>query len=159
MAYILIFYIFLPSLNNNTIFIFSSYFIKHTLASFIKFFCISATRASLGYINRLNLARFFSHRPASTLTTPLQDWSPPSPLRLLDVPPMPSLPLLFLYRLARVHQEDRSSSLARSRPLLKNVLTNAPSVSSQHFGCPSHLTTQDVLSKCTPKNVLSKCTV
>ena len=34
MAYILTFYIFLPSLNNNTIFIFSSYFIKNTLASF-----------------------------------------------------------------------------------------------------------------------------
>ena len=93
---------------------------------------------------------------------------------------MPSRPLLFLYRLARVHQEDRSSSLARSRPLLKNVLTNAPSVSSQHFGCHRHLPRnilvaiviyiatfslpksfdiQDVLSKCTPKNVLSKCTV
>ena len=34
MAYILTFYIFLPSLNNNIIFIFSSYFIKHTLALF-----------------------------------------------------------------------------------------------------------------------------
>ena len=34
MAYILTFYIFLPLLNNNTIFIFSSDFIKHTLASF-----------------------------------------------------------------------------------------------------------------------------
>ena len=71
---------------------------------------------------------------------------------------MPSRPLLFLYRLARVHQDDRSSSLARFRPLLKNLLTNAPSVSSQHFGCPSHLTTQEVLSKCTPKDVLPKCT-
>ena len=34
MVYILTFYIFLPSFNNNTIFIFSSCFIKHTLASF-----------------------------------------------------------------------------------------------------------------------------
>ena len=33
------------------------------------------------------------------------------------------------------------------------------SSTSQHFGCQSHLTTQDVLSKCTPKNVLAKCTV
>ena len=33
------------------------------------------------------------------------------------------------------------------------------SSTSQHFGCSSHLTTQNVLSKCTPKNVLSKCTV
>ena len=45
MAYILTFYIFLPSLNNNTIFIFSSYFIKHTLASFFKFLCIRATKS------------------------------------------------------------------------------------------------------------------
>ena len=44
MAYILTFYIFLPSLNNNTIFIFSSYFIKHTLASLFKL-CICATKS------------------------------------------------------------------------------------------------------------------
>ena len=53
--------------------------------------------------------------------------------------PIPSRPLLFLYHLACGHEEDRSSSLAKSRPLLKNVLTNAPSVSSQHFGCHRHL--------------------
>ena len=47
--------------------------------------------------------------------------------------PIPIRPLLFLYHLACVHQEDRSSSLVGSRPLLKNVLTNALSVSSQHF--------------------------
>ena len=47
--------------------------------------------------------------------------------------PIPSRPLLFLYLLARVLQEDRSSSLVRSRPLLKKVLTNAPSVSSHIF--------------------------
>ena len=34
---------------------------------------------------------------------------------------MPSQQLPFLYCLARVHQEDRSSSLAKSRPLLKNA--------------------------------------
>ena len=48
MAYILIFSIFLPSSNNNTIFIFSSYFIKHTLASFLKFLCICATESFPG---------------------------------------------------------------------------------------------------------------
>ena len=58
--------------------------------------------------------------------------------------PMPIRPLLFLYRLGCVHQEDRSSSLARPKPLLKNVLTNAPSVSSQHFDCHRHL----------PRNIL-----
>ena len=52
---------------------------------------------------------------------------------------MPSRLLLFLYCLAHVHQEDHSSSLAKSRPLLKNELTNLPSVSSQHFGCHRHL--------------------
>ena len=43
-------------------------------------------RASLRYINHLNWARFFSNRPSSSLTTPLQDWSPPSHLLLLDDP-------------------------------------------------------------------------
>ena len=43
-------------------------------------------RASLWYINCLNWARLFSHRPASTLIRPLQDWSPPSPPLLLDDP-------------------------------------------------------------------------
>ena len=52
---------------------------------------------------------------------------------------MPSRRLLFLYHLARVHQEDRSSSLAGSRPLLKNMLIHALSVSSQHFDCHRHL--------------------
>ena len=64
--------------------------------------------------------------------------------RFLPGSPIPSRPLLFLYRLARVHQEDRSSSLAGSRPLLMNVLTNALSVSSQHFDCHRHL----------PRNIL-----
>ena len=55
--------------------------------------------------------------------------------------PIPSRPQLF-------HQEDRSFFLARSRPLLKKVLTNAPSgrrtsllpssSTSQHFGCQRH---------------------
>ena len=45
MAYILTFYIFLPSLNYNIICIFSSYFIKHTLASFFKFLSICATKS------------------------------------------------------------------------------------------------------------------
>ena len=40
---------------------------------------------------------------------------------------------------ASSESEDRSSSLVRSRPLLKNMLTNAPSVSSQHFDCHRHL--------------------
>ena len=55
---------------------------------------------------------------------------------------MPSQLLPFLYRLARVHQEDLSYFLAKSRPLLKNVLTYAPSVSSQHFWSPSSTSQQ-----------------
>ena len=45
------------------------------------YFC--HTSNSMRYIKTLSRARLFSHRPASTLTTPLQDWSPPSPLLLL----------------------------------------------------------------------------
>ena len=63
--------------------------------------------------------------------------------------PMPSRPLLFLYHLARVHQEDRSSSLAGSRPLLKNMLTNALSVSSQHFDRHRHLPRSTLVSHVT----------
>ena len=137
MAYILIFSIFLPSLNN-TIFIFPSYFIKHTLASFFKFFCICATESLPGIYKPPELSQIIqsltclhrdntSPRLVSTLTSAAPGW------------PMPSRPMLFLYCLACAHQEDCSSFLARSRPLLKNVLTNAPSVSSQHFGCHRHL--------------------
>ena len=86
MAYIFIFSIFLPSLNNNTIFIFSSYFIKRTLASFFKFSCICATESLPGIYKPPELSQIISHRPGSTLTTPLQDWSPPPLLLLLDVP-------------------------------------------------------------------------
>ena len=65
---------------------------------------------------------------------------------------MPSRPLLFLYLLARVHQEDRSSSL-----------TCYPSA---HQGHAIQVHIQNVLSKCTlrtcyprhTQNVLSKCT-
>ena len=152
------------------------------------YFC--HTSNSMRYVKPLNRARLFSHRPAFALTTPVQDFST---FTFAAAPgcPISSRLLLFLHSLVRVHQEDRSSSLAKSTPLLKNVLANAPSVSlqhlccqrhlhrnilvaivmyiatfwlpssstSQHFGCPSYLTTQDVLWKCTPKNVLSKCTV
>ena len=88
--------------------------------------------------------RFFSLRShtQSTAAAPVPPCScPPRGPQLSVSPgcPMPSRPLLFLYHLARVHQEDRSSSLAGSRPLLKNVLTNALSVSSQHFDCHRHL--------------------
>ena len=121
-----------------------------------------------GYISKLISGRRACHLGsciAYSSSSPVFTSPPPAALVLALLrrscftwSPMPSRPLLFLYRLARVHQEDRSSSLARSRPLLKDVLTNAPSVSSQHFGCPSHLSTQNVLSKCTPKNVLFKYT-
>ena len=101
---------------------------------------------------------------------------------------MPSRPLLFLCRLARVHQEARSSNLVRSRPLLKNVLSKCtpknvlskctlrtcyqvhtqnvlPSAHPRTYYPSAHqeraiqVHTQKVLSKCTPKNVLSKCTL
>ena len=46
---------------------------------------------------------------------------------------MPSRLLPFLYRLALVHQDYCSSSFVKSRPLLKNELTNAPSVPCATF--------------------------
>ena len=136
-------------------------------------------RASLGYINRLNWARVFSHRPASTLTTPLQDWSPPSPLLLLDDPfPIDRCcsctALLVSTKMTAAlpwRGPDHCSSTCSltHRQCRRNILVAIviytttfwlPSSStSQHYGCQSRLTTQDVLSKCTPKNVLSKCTV
>ena len=78
----------------------------------------------------------------STAAVPVPPCScPPREPQLSVSPavPMPSRPLMFLYLFARVHQEDCSSSLAGSRPLLKNVLTNALSVSSKHFDCHCHL--------------------
>ena len=51
----------------------------------------------------------YSVSPAAASTTPLQDLSSPPPLLLLLDVPFPDLQSLFLCRLARVHQEDRSS--------------------------------------------------
>ena len=90
MAYILIFSIFLPSLNNNTIFIFSSYFIKHTLASFFKFLCICATESLLGIYKPHELSQIIqsstcscpdntSSRLVSTLLSPAACFWMPMP--------------------------------------------------------------------------------
>ena len=65
MAYILIFSIFLPSLNNNTIFIFSSHFIKHTHASFFKFLCICATESLPGIYKPLELSQIIQSSTCS----------------------------------------------------------------------------------------------
>ena len=51
------------------------------------YFC--HTSNSMRYKKPLDQAKLFSHRPASTLTTPLQDWSTPSPLLLLLEVPFP----------------------------------------------------------------------
>ena len=64
MAYILIFSIFLPSLNN-TILIFSSYFIKHTLASFFKFLCICATESLPGIYKAPELSQIIQSSTCS----------------------------------------------------------------------------------------------
>ena len=56
----------------------------------------------------------FSLTSTAVSTTPLQDLpSPPNLLLLLDVP-FPDLQSFFLSRLARIHQEDHSSSTCRS---------------------------------------------
>ena len=146
------------------------------------YFC--HTSNSLRYINPLNRTGLFSHRPTSALTTPFQDWSPPSPLLLpLDAPyPVDCCcsctALLVLNKRTaalpwEVQTTARKTCSLTHRQCRRNILVAIviyiviyiatfwlPSSStSQHFYCPSHFTTQDVLSKCTPKNVLSKCMV
>ena len=131
------------------------------------YFC--HTSNSMRYINPLNRARLFSHRPASALTTPLQDWSPPSPLLLLLDAPFPvdhccscTTLLVSTKRTAALPWQSpdhcsRTCSLTH-RQCRRNIWMPSSST-SQHFRYPSHFTTQDVLSKCTPKNVISKCMV
>ena len=144
-------------------------------------------------------AKRFIHRPASTLTTLLsktspapQDLSAPPPAswtthmrgsvswrswrgtkNFSTAPelPMPSRPLLFLYHLARVHQEDCSSDLARSRPLHKNVLSKCtlrtcyPSVHprtcypSAHSECAIQVHGILVYYSCTTNLVHLSCTI
>ena len=81
---------------------------------------------------------------AATSTTPLQDLPSPPPLLLLLHVPFPDLKSLFLCRLARVHQEDRSSFTHKSASPLKNVLAKAPLT----FTSKSTLS-QDRACKCT----------
>ena len=63
---------------------------------------------------------------AATSKTPLQDLPSPPPLLLLLDVPCPDLKSLFLCRLARVHQEDRSSFTCKSASPLKNMLHKVP---------------------------------
>ena len=132
------------------------------------------------YINPLNQARLFSHRPASTVTTPLQDGPPPSHLLLCLEVPFPvdrccscTALLVSTKRTAALSWRgpdhcSRTCSLTHHQ-CHRNILVSVViyigtfwlplSSTLQHFDFPSYLTTQDVLSKCTPKNVLSKCMV
>ena len=80
----------------------------------------------MGYIRSLDLAKIISLTSAAASTTPLQDLPSPPPLLLLLGVPYPDLKSLFLCRLARVYQEDRSSFTRKSTSPLKNVLAKAP---------------------------------
>ena len=82
MAYILIFSIFLPSLNNNTIFIYFSYFIKHTLALFFKFLCICATESLPGIYKPPELSQIIQ---STTCSCPDNTSS-----RLVSTSPLPA---------------------------------------------------------------------
>ena len=109
------------------------------------------------------MGQIISLTPAAA-STPLQDFPSPPPLLLLLDVSFPYLKSLFLCRLARVHQEDRSSYHKSASPL-KNVLANAPltfthrsthsqaSASKYTFDFPltSHLTSQERarIRKCT----------
>ena len=75
-----------------------------------------------GYIRSLEWAKLFSLTSAVTSTTPLQDLPSPPPLLLLLDVPFPDLKNLFLCRLARVHQEDRSSFTRKSSSLSRTCL-------------------------------------
>ena len=94
MAYILIFTIFLPSLNNNTNFIFSSYFIKHTLASLFKFLCICATDSLPGMYKPPELSQIIQ----STCSCPDNTSS-----RLVSTSPLPAT----CFWMPRAHAEMR----------------------------------------------------
>ena len=80
---------------------------------------------SWGYIRSLEWARIISLTSAAASTTPLQDLPSPPPLLLLLDIPWPDLKSLFLFHLARVHQEDCSSFTHKPTSPLKNVLANA----------------------------------
>ena len=68
----------------------------------------------LRYIRSLDWAQILSLISAAASTTPLQDLPSPPPLLLLLDVPCPDLQSLILCRLARVHQEDCSSSTRKS---------------------------------------------
>ena len=76
--------------------------------------------------------------------------------------PIPSRPLLFLYRLAHVHQEDRSSNLARSRPLLRTCYPSAHSeraIQVHTQECVIQVHTQERAIQVHTQNMLSTCTL
>ena len=138
------------------------------------------TSNPMRYTNTLFPAKLISHRPAFTLTTLLQDCAPPSPLLLhLEVPcPVDhccscSALLVSTKRTAALpwrgpnhcsrmcsltHHQCRCNIFLAIVNYISTFLLPLPST-SQHFGFPSQFCTQDVLSKCTPKNMLSKCMV
>ena len=72
------------------------------------------------------MGQIISLTSAAASTTPLQDLPSPPPLLLLLDVPYPDLKSLYLCRLARIQQEDRSSCTRKSTSPLKNLLANAP---------------------------------
>ena len=145
MAYILIFSIFLPSLNNNTIFIFSSYFIKHMLASFFKFLCICATESLNGIYKPPELSQIIQSLTCScpdNTSLRLVSTSPPptacswrAMLRLEEA--VPVVCLASDYRLA-----DRKSALPCSVRATKRY--SSWSQVSLALLCPCHQEAPDL---------------
>ena len=165
MAYILIFSIFLPSLNN-TVFIFLHILLSICLHRSLNSYVSVLPRASLRYINRLNWARLFSHRPAPALTTPLQDWSPPRLHLLLDAHsqmrrgrsccvsskwPQASWSQVSLAMLCPCHQE--AQFLIASQPCTVHAIKRHQTlIASQHCHLlDSIVFTLDWCSQCTPQ--------
>ena len=147
MAYILIFSIFLPSLNNNTIFILYSYFIKHTLASFFKFLCICSTESLPGIYKPPELSQITQSSTCSCVdntSSRLLSTSPPPGFPCPDEKAIPVVCLASDHRLA-----DRKSALPCSVRAFKRHQTL---IASQHCHLlDSIVFTLDWCSYCTPQ--------
>ena len=131
------------------------------------YFC--HTSNSMRYINPLNRVRLFSHRPASALTTPLQDWSPPSPLLLLLDGPCPvdrrcscTALLVSTKRTAALPWRSPDHCSRTFSPThcqcRRNILV-AIIIYIATFPLPESLHYSGRAIQVHPKNVLSKCTV
>ena len=96
---------------------------QKTLQLSHKLLTLLTTTQESNQIVSLECTKIISLTSATASTTPLKDLPSPPPLLLLLDVPGPDLKSLFWCRLARVHQEDRSSFTCKSTSPLKIRLT------------------------------------